>query len=44
MLKIYGNYLSQPARSVLWLLKSEAISHEFMKVQPLAGTMKTPEM
>ncbi len=42
-LKFYGHYVSQPARSVLWLLKLNKKPFEFVKVEPLAGGSRTPE-
>ena len=39
-MKIYGHYASQPARSVLWLLKMHKKPFEFIKVEPLAGGTK----
>jgi glutathione S-transferase len=44
-MKIYGHYASQPARSVLWLLKMHQtkVPFEFIKVEPLAGGTKKPD-
>ena len=42
-LKVYGHYVSQPARSVLWLLKMKNEPFEFVKVEPLKGDARTPE-
>lgn len=39
IMKVYGHYASQPARSVLWLLKMHQtkVPFEFIKVEPMAG-------
>merc|ERR1711923_235669 len=37
MLKVYGHYISQPARSVLWLLKIHSVRFEFIKTDPIRG-------
>jgi glutathione S-transferase len=42
-MKLYGHYASQPARSVLWLLKMNNIPFEFIKTEPLAGSTRKPE-
>lgn len=42
-LKVYGHFVSQPVRSVLWLLKASKVEHEFIKVEPLSGQTRTPE-
>ena len=43
MLKVYGHYVSQPARSLLWLLKMHAVQFEFVQVDPLKGDCKKAE-
>ena len=43
MIKLYGHYASQPARSVIWLLKIHNQQFEFIKVEPLAGGTKKEE-
>ena len=43
-LKIYGHYVSQPARSVLWLCRAQDFTDfEFVKKEPLNGETRTPE-
>lgn len=42
-LKVYGHFVSQPVRSVLWLLKVSKVEHEFVKVEPMSGHTRTPE-
>lgn len=34
---LYGHYVSQPSRAVLWLLKIHHLPFDFKKVEPLAG-------
>ena len=36
-LTIYGHWVSQPARSVLWLLKIKELPFDFKKVEPMNG-------
>ena len=43
MIKLYGHYASQPARSVMWLLKIHNQPFEFIKVEPLAGGTQKEE-
>lgn len=43
MLKLYGHYVSQPLRSVAWLLKLNSVPFEFIKVEPIHGDTKKPE-
>ena len=42
MLKLHGHFISQPARSVLWLLKIHHASFDFIKTDPTRGDTKTP--
>mmetsp|Transcript_7299 Transcript_7299/g.12252 ORF Transcript_7299/g.12252 Transcript_7299/m.12252 type:complete len:251 (-) Transcript_7299:187-939(-) len=42
-LTVHGHYVSQPARSVLWLLKINDEPFNFNNVAALAGGTKTPE-
>mmetsp|Transcript_7809 Transcript_7809/g.16308 ORF Transcript_7809/g.16308 Transcript_7809/m.16308 type:complete len:229 (-) Transcript_7809:8-694(-) len=41
-LKVYGHWVSQPARSVLWLLKIKGLPFAFEKVDPMGGGTRTP--
>lgn len=41
--KVYGHYVSQPTRSVTWLLKMNNIPFDFVKVEPLKGDTRKPE-
>mmetsp|Transcript_13505 Transcript_13505/g.20290 ORF Transcript_13505/g.20290 Transcript_13505/m.20290 type:complete len:252 (+) Transcript_13505:113-868(+) len=40
---VYGHYVSQPSRAVLWLLKMHDHPFDFVKVEPLAGDTKKPD-
>jgi glutathione S-transferase len=42
-LKVFGHYISQPSRSVLWLLKIHNVSFEFHKVEPINGDTRKEE-
>jgi glutathione S-transferase len=42
-LVVYGHYVSQPSRAVLWLLKLNNHPFEFKKVEPLAGDTRKDE-
>lgn len=42
-LKIYGHYVSQPARAVAWLCRMNDIDYDFVRVQPMLGDCKKPE-
>lgn len=42
-LVVYGHYVSQPSRAVLWLLKIHNHPFEFRKVEPLAGDTRKDE-
>jgi glutathione S-transferase len=42
-LVVYGHYVSQPSRAVLWLLKIHNHPFEFKKVEPLAGDTRRDE-
>lgn len=43
MLRIYGNYLSQPSRAVLWLLHIHNEPFELVRISPAAGACDTDE-
>lgn len=36
-LTVYGHYVSQPSRAVIWLLKMNEIDFQFKKVEPISG-------
>jgi glutathione S-transferase len=36
-LTVYGHYVSQPSRAVIWLLKMNNIEFQFKKVEPISG-------
>jgi glutathione S-transferase len=42
-LTVYGHYVSQPARSVLWLLKLNDHPFNFVKVEVLKGDARSPD-
>lgn len=42
-LKFYGNYLSQPCRAVLWMLKFKNAEFEFVPVNAGSPDLKSPE-
>lgn len=42
-LTIYGHYVSQPARSVLWLLTMKKEPFTFIKIDPSTGKTRAPE-
>lgn len=37
---VYGHFISQPSRAVLWLLKINNFPHEFKKLEPIRGDTK----
>lgn len=41
-LKMYGHYVSQPFRSIAWLLKLNNQPFEFVSVNPVTGDTRTP--
>ena len=41
--KLYGHYVSQPSRSILWLLKMKNAPFEFVTLDPVKGDTKTAE-
>lgn len=43
ILKVYGHYASQPARSVLWLLTMHNAPFELVKINPIAGEARKNE-
>ena len=43
MIKLYGHYISQPMRSLTWLMKMHALPFEFIKINPVEGDTKKPE-
>ena len=43
MLTLYGHYVSQPSRAVLWLMAWKKIPHQFVKINPQAGEAETDE-
>lgn len=40
---IYGNYLSQPSRAVLWALKMKGVPFGLNKMNPMSGETDKPE-
>jgi glutathione S-transferase len=40
---VYGNFISQPSRAVLWALAMKGISYKFVKVDPSAGDCERPD-
>jgi glutathione S-transferase len=43
LLKVYGHWVSQPSRSVGWLLKLNNANFDWRKVEPMRGDQKKPE-
>lgn len=43
MLKIYGHYVSQPTRALLWLCTIKKLPFDFVKIDPAAGQHRSPE-
>ena len=42
-LTLYGHYVSQPTRSIAWLLAMKAMPYTFKKLDPTAGDAENPE-
>jgi glutathione S-transferase len=42
-LTIYGHYVSQPSRSLLWLLKLKRIDFTYIEINPSIGDTRKPE-
>jgi len=42
-LTIYGHYVSQPSRAVLWILKLQNIDFKYVELNPSTGETRTPE-
>eukprot|EP00164_Ancoracysta_twista_P000860 GFYU01001132.1.p1 GENE.GFYU01001132.1~~GFYU01001132.1.p1 ORF type:complete len:220 (-),score=62.41 GFYU01001132.1:234-893(-) len=42
-MKIYGHWVSQPSRAVLWFCKINSIPFDFERRDPVAGECRTPE-
>jgi glutathione S-transferase len=40
---IYGHWVSQPSRAVLWLLKYKNVDFKLVEVNPSAGETRKPE-
>lgn len=40
---VYGHFISQPSRAVLWLLKINEYPHDFKKLEPIRGDTKKEE-
>lgn len=40
---VYGHYVSQPSRAVLWALSSHNIPFKFEELDPTRGQTRTPE-
>jgi glutathione S-transferase len=43
LLKVYGHWVSQPARSLGWLLKLQNFDFEWCKLEPMRGDTTKPE-
>mmetsp|Transcript_49166 Transcript_49166/g.73071 ORF Transcript_49166/g.73071 Transcript_49166/m.73071 type:complete len:269 (-) Transcript_49166:542-1348(-) len=40
MLRLYGHYVSQPSRSLIWLLKLQGLPFEFHNIDPTTGAIQ----
>ena len=41
--RLYGNYLSQPSRAILWAAAMKGLPMEMKKINPIVGEAETPE-
>ena len=42
-LRVYGHFISQPARAVLWALAIKKLPYDFFKVVPVSGSTQTED-